>query len=91
MTDILVELEIFNQVEIDSRYEILLESYCKTIQVESSTALKMARNEIYPVVIKYLKDLSDSCLNLNSLKIDNDYLLNEIKELSLLTNKMTTN
>ena len=88
MTDMLVELEILSQVELDSRYEILLETYSKTIQVEGSTALKMARNEIYPAVIKHIKTLTKTCMNLGELDIKNDYLLNEIKELSNLTSKM---
>jgi glutamine synthetase len=88
MTDILVELDVINQTEIESRYEILLENYAKTIQVEASTALKMARNEIYPAIIKHLKMLSKTCINLKELNIDNGYLLEEIKEISELTNKM---
>ena len=57
LTKMLVELEILSQVELDSRYEILLETYSKTIQVEGSTSLKMARNEIYPAIIKHLNSL----------------------------------
>ena len=48
LTKMLIDLGIYSKVEIESRYEILLEGYCKTIQVESLTALKMAKNEIYP-------------------------------------------
>ena len=88
LTKMLVELEILSQVELDSRYEILLETYSKTIQVEGSTSLKMARNEIYPAIIKHLNSLSKTCIKLNELNVDNQYLLKEISELSLLTSKM---
>ena len=88
LTKMLVELEILSQVELDSRYEILLETYSKPIQVEGSTSLKMARNEIYPAIIKHLNSLSKTCIHLQELKVTNDYLLNEINELSLLTSKM---
>ena len=88
MTDILIELDVFNQTEIDSRYEILLETYSKTIQVEASTALKMARNEIYPAIINHLKELSGTCINLSELEIANSYLRDEIKEISELTHRM---
>ena len=88
LTKMLVELEILSQVELDSRYEILLETYSKTIQVEGSTSLKMARNEIYPAIIKHLNSLSKTCIKLNELNVDNQYLLKEISELSSLTSKM---
>ena len=88
LVSMLTELEILSQVELDSRYEILLETYSKTIQVEGATALKMARNEIYPAVIKHLKSLSETCIDLSKLNIDNQYLLKEIDELSSLTGKM---
>ena len=39
-------LGIYSEIELQARYEILLENYNKTIQVEALTALKMARNEI---------------------------------------------
>ena len=88
LTKMLVELEILSQVELDSRYEILLETYSKTIQVEGSTSLKMARNEIYPAIIKHLCSLSKTCLKLSQLNVSNEYLVKEINEISLLTGKM---
>ena len=88
LTKMLVELEILSQVELDSRYEILLETYSKIIQVEGSTSLKMARNEIYPAIIKHLNSLSKTCIKLNELNVDNQYLLKEISDLSSLTSKM---
>ena len=34
LIEMLISLGIFTKVEIESRYEILLETYCKTIHVE---------------------------------------------------------
>lgn len=88
LTNMLVELEIFSQIEIDSRYQVLLENYCKTTQVEAKTALKMARNEIYPAVVKHLHNLSSTCTSLKENNINNNYLLSETKELSNLLELM---
>ena len=88
MTDILVELGVYSQVEIDSRYEILLESYSKTIQLEALTALKMVKNEIYPACCSYLKSVSDTALSLKNNSIDNDFILDDVKELSNILSSM---
>ena len=93
ITNLLVELGVLSQIEIDSRYEILLESYCKKIQVEAKTAFKMINNQIYPSCIKYLGDLSSTANNLKLNSIDNAYLVNNVKEFSTLLSLMkeTTN
>ena len=93
ITNILVELGVLSQIEIDSRYEILLESYCKKIQVEAKTSLKMIQNQIYPSCVRYLGDISSSSNNLKLNGIDNTYLINDIKEFSTLLSLMkeTTN
>lgn len=51
-------LGIYSEIELQARYEILLENYNKTIQVEALTALKMARNEIYPAALAYLDQMT---------------------------------
>ena len=88
MIEMLKEFEIYSQVEIDSRYEVLLDSYCKTIQVEGLTALKMAKNEIYPACIKYLNDLAETSLNVSKNNIDNSFLVNDCRNVSSLISNM---
>lgn len=90
MTDMLVSLGIYSQVEIDSRHEVLLEGYCKTIQVEALTALKMAQSEIYPATINYLNKVSETSLNVSKNGIDNAFLLDDVKELSSLISTLKT-
>ena len=88
VTNILVELDILSWIELDSRYEILLEIYCKTIQVEGSTCIKMVKNQIYPSVINYLNSLAETYANLSKININSQYLLKEIDAINLLTAKM---
>ena len=59
--DMLTSLKIFTPAEIYSRYEITLENYCKTVNIEGQTMVDMARKEILPAVEAYARDLADTC------------------------------
>lgn len=86
--EMLDRLGVYSRVELASRYEILLENYNKTIQVEALTALKMARNEIYPASVAYLKDVTKAALDVKETGVDNTFLVDDIKELSGLLTEM---
>jgi glutamine synthetase len=88
MTKMLIDLGIYTQVEIDSRYEVLMEGYCKCIQVEALTALTMAKNEFYPASIKYLNKVSETANNVLNNGVDNTFLVDDVKELSRLISNM---
>ncbi len=79
---------VYSQVELASRYEILLENYNKAIRVEALTALKMAKNEIYPATLRYLKDITKTALDIKETGIDNDFIVEDINELALLLSQM---
>ena len=51
---------VMSLAEIKSRYEITLENYCKTVNIEGLTMIDMARKEILPAVESYVKDLSET-------------------------------
>ena len=53
---------IFTNAEMQSRYEILLEEYSKTVNIEALTMLDIVKQEIIPVAIKYSKEVCDSLL-----------------------------
>lgn len=90
MVNMLIDLGIYSQVEINSRYEVLLDSYAKCIQVEALTALKMAKNEIYPSVIRYLGDIAEASNNIAKNGIDNTYLIDDLNNISKLVTKTKT-
>ena len=58
--DMLTSHKIFSLSEIRSRYEITLENYCKTVNIEALTMVDMARREILPAVEAYARELSDT-------------------------------
>ncbi len=54
---------IFTETEIRSRYEILLENYCKTIHIEACTLKEMIYHDFSPAVIKFMDSLSQSIIS----------------------------
>ena len=86
--EMLDRLGVYSRVELASRYEILLDNYNKTIQVEALTAAKMARNEIYPAAVSYLKDITKTALEVKDAGVNNEFLVDDVKELSDLLTEM---
>ena len=58
---------IFTKEEIDSRYEILLENYSKSIHIESLTLQEMAKKDLMEGLIAYQSDLLDEASGKKSL------------------------
>ena len=51
---------IFTEAELESRAEILYETYAKTINIEALTMVDMANKQLVPSVIAYCGDLAKS-------------------------------
>lgn len=51
--DMLLSLGVFTQAELESRCEIMLENYCKSITIEAQTMLNMTKTQILPAVESY--------------------------------------
>ncbi len=58
--DLFSEFGVFSPLEMHSRYEILVDEYCKTIHIEALTMRDMIVQEIIPAVISYASDLSQT-------------------------------
>ena len=50
--------KVFSKAELESRCEIMLENYCKTIVIEANTMVDMAKREIIPAVEAYVMELA---------------------------------
>ena len=50
---------VFTAAEMHSRCDILLENYCKTLDIEAYTMLDMARKNILPAVLKYTRKVAE--------------------------------
>jgi glutamine synthetase len=56
---LLTSHKIYSVEELHSRCDIMLDNYCKTINIEALTMIDMARKEILPAVSEYVKVLSE--------------------------------
>ncbi len=56
------EHRVFTAAEVHSRYEIRLEIYCKTLNIEALTMIEMAKRDILPAVTGYSKKLADTII-----------------------------
>ncbi len=52
--------KVFTPAELKSRLEITLDNYCKTVFIEASTMVDMARKQILPAVEAYAADVAAS-------------------------------
>ena len=68
--DMLMAHKVYTESEIRSRYEILLENYCKVIRIEALTMVDMAKKEILPAVEAYVFRLVSAASAKQSLGAD---------------------
>lgn len=61
---------VFSEVEIRSRQEVLLENYCKVLNIEALTMLEMAQKDIIPAALAYVQDVTDTALSKAALSKD---------------------
>ncbi len=54
------KFNIFTQVELEAREEVLYETYAKMINIEALTMIDMACKQIIPAVVKYTTRLAES-------------------------------
>ena len=72
---------IFTRVELQSREEILYETYAKTINIEALTMIDMASKKYIPAVVGYTKTLADAVLAVREAGADSSVqteLLNQV-------------
>jgi len=78
---------VFTEHEIHSRYEILLENYSKTINIEALTMIDMVNKQVIPAVLEYQYELAELIARKKAVNVDivtstEEKLLNKIAKLS---------
>ena len=63
---------VLSRVEMESRYEIALEAYIKTINVEALTMVDMSKRQILPAVINFATNVAASINEINATGIEVD-------------------
>ena len=59
---------VFNDRELHSRYEIFVEGYRKTINIESQLTLQMAKRMILPAALRYQSEIAQSIASLKATR-----------------------
>jgi glutamine synthetase len=62
--ELMAKYNVLSEREMESRLEIYLEQYCKTVHVEANLTLEMAKTMIFPAAIRYQNELASTCANL---------------------------
>ena len=79
---------IFTRSELESREEILYDSYSKTINIEALTMIDMASRKYIPAVIRYSKQLADAVNSIENAGIDAKTQIELLKEVQDGLSKM---
>ena len=58
--EMLTAHKVFSVPELESRCEIMLENYCKTVTIEANTMVEMAQREILPAIAEYMHELAST-------------------------------
>ena len=81
---------VYTTTELEARHEVLLENYCKVINIEALTMLDMAHKDILPAMSSYSKELTDAALDKAKLDADIDvsYEKDTVKKLGAMIGDM---
>ena len=60
--DMLTSHGVFTKAELKSRYESMLENYCKTIIIEANTMVDMAKTQIAPAIEAFTADVAKAAI-----------------------------
>jgi glutamine synthetase len=83
--DLFVKNEIFNEVELNARYEIMQELYVKKIDIEAKLLAQLATSHVIPAGIAYQRNLAENVKAMKDAglsKGDTEVQVNMIKELA---------
>lgn len=58
---------------MESRYEILMENYCKVINIEARTMAEMVKKEILPAVSEFSHELAETIQTKKAVGADDTY------------------
>ena len=90
--ELVTKYHIFTKEEIESRYEIWLESYSKILNIESNTMVEMVQKDFLPSVFAYIDKVAATAVAKKSVVSDVSTASEGklIKELSQLADEIST-
>ncbi len=78
------KFHIFTKAELESREEVLYETYAKSINIEALTMIDMASKQLIPAVVKYTKSLADTVSSVKAAGADASVQTDLLSESSAL-------
>ena len=83
---VFVDNGVLSKTECESRYEIYLEKYYKTINIEAKTMLEMLKKDVLPASVKFEEALCEVLCGKQKLKMDvkGSYEDKTLKKVSVL-------
>ena len=90
--ELFTKYHIFTKEEIESRYEIWLESYSKILNIESNTMVEMVQKDFLPSIFAYIDKVAATAVAKKSVVSDVSTASEGklIKELSQLADEIST-
>jgi|TARA_B110000261_G_scaffold57207_1_gene67445 glutamine synthetase len=79
---------VLNEIEIQARYEIMLENYIMKVQIEARVIGDLALNHIIPTAIIYQNKLIQNANGLKGLEINAEDIIETIQDLSKHINRI---
>ncbi len=88
--EMLTAHHVFSERELESRMEIMLENYCKTVTIEANTMVDMAKCSIVPAIESYAATLAQNANYKKALDgtIPCNYEIDLVKRLSVLIERI---
>jgi glutamine synthetase len=79
---------VLSRRELESRHEITIDQYFKTVNIEGETAADMARTMVLPAAVRYLGELLQAAERANGLSIKTEGILITARAVSELIDQL---
>ncbi|MBR2990461.1 MAG: glutamine synthetase III [Solobacterium sp.] len=88
---VMIDNGVLSRSECESRYEIYLEKYYKTIRIEARTLVDMLQRDILPAILEYRRTLKQSLLEDRETGTEDLYTADTLQELTDLSGRIHRN
>ncbi len=79
---------IFSRTECMARYEIELEKYAKTINIEAQTMAEMVRRQVIPAIMRYAGDLAAAAESIRSVGGETEVYRSDVAQMTAALGEM---
>ena len=78
---------VYSETELRSRVEIILDEYCKTLNIEALTMIDMAKKDILPAAATYIRKLAETAQLAKSIGAEAEFETDLAKRISALADR----